>query len=143
MPSSSDDNDDGALLSADVDLGLVLVVAPSPVDRVVVSRIAERAGYRTVCRSPEEALPLNGGLPALVVLDGAAGGDSDRLVERFTRLRRPTGGGQAPLMILLGNAGPAARQVHGGGIVDTVVAKPITPDRLQPIIRDMMERLKG
>lgn len=143
-PVSGNDSGDGPLLNADVDLGLVLVVASAAVERVVISRIVERTGYRTLSRALAEATPPPGhGLPALVILDGTAGDESDRLVERFTRLRRPTGGAQAPLVILLGNAGPPERQVRASGIVDMVVARPITPDRLQPIIRDMMERLRG
>ena len=142
MRNSPDENDDGALLNTGVDFGLVLVVIAAPIDRIVVSRIAERAGYRTVSRTPDEmVLTEPGDVPALIILD--SGADGEALIERIAPLRRPAGRWHAPLLILLGNAGPLARQVAGSGIGAAVVAKPITPDRLQPIIREMMDRLKG
>lgn len=143
MPNSSDEKNRGGDPDTDaaIDPGLVLVMVASPIDRIVVSRISERAGYRTVARAADDPeILVAGRLPALVILDG---GDVDGLVARIAGLRRPAGGGRPPRLILLGNGGPASRQPPGGDGVDAVVARPITPDRLQPIIRDLMDGLKG
>ncbi|RIK83958.1 MAG: response regulator [Hyphomicrobiales bacterium] len=146
MLEPRDENDGEAPPGAaeTVDFGLALVVGSSPITRVVVSRIAERAGLRTVCRTSGEVQPVVAGrLPAIAILDGGADGrDCDRLAQQLAAMRRPAGRAQAPLIILLANHMPAAGRPRDG-IVDVVLAKPITPDRLQPIIRDMMDRLRG
>ena len=128
-----------------IDFGLVLVVGPSPVDRIVVSRIAEQAGFRTACRPPDEACAcLSGRLSAMVIVDGGAQGrEYEPLAQRLVDLRRPITDRRAPLVVLLGKAGAATpQQLRGRAVVDAVVTKPITPDRLQPVIQDMIEQLR-
>lgn len=146
MPEPRDDTNDGALAGADeaVDFGLALVVGSSSITRVVVSRIAERAGLRTDCRTPEEAQPVVAGrVPAIAILDGGVDGrDCDGLVQHLSALRRAVGQTWAPLLILLDNTLRATRE-PGDGIVDVVLSKPVTPDRLQPIIRDLIDRLRA
>ena len=138
------DENDGEILAdagAAVDFGLALVVAASPVTRVVVSRIAERTGLRTLSCTPEEAQPaVDGCLPAIALLSGGADGhDCDRLLERLAAKRRPAGRAQAPLTVLLINSNTQRPQ---DDLADIVMPKPVTPDRLQPVIRDLMDRLR-
>ena len=131
-------------LSDHADFDLALVVGNSPVNRVVISRIAERAGLRVVAASQQEApAALLSRWPGTVILDGGADDrDCDCLMESLAA-QRLAAGGRAPFVILLQNAGPASGRPPRGGTVDAIVAKPITPDRLQPLIRSMIDRVRG
>lgn len=144
MRGPKDENDGETLAGAGetVDFSLALVVASSPITRVVVSRIAERAGLRTISRPPEEAQPVvDGRLPAIAVLSGGADGhECDHLLEQLVALRRQAGDTHAPLIVVLANSNTP---LPHGDLADIVVAKPVTPDRLQPVIRDLMDRLRG
>lgn len=146
--SDSCNESGGAVLGGEgdaIDFGLVLVVGSSPVNRIVVSRIAEQAGFRAACRPPDAAAAcLSGRLPAMVIVDGGAEDrEYEPLAQRLADLRRPVATSrQAPLVVLLGKGGATVPHLCGRNIVDTVVAKPITPDRLQPVIRDMIEQLR-
>lgn len=147
MSNSNNENGSVTFSGVDevIDFGLVLVVGSSPVNRIVVSRIAERAGFRAVCQTPGEAhLSLSGRLPAMVIVDaGAQDRECEPLAERLVRLRHSVSGRLAPLVLLLGTGNAAAPQLCGRNVVDAVIAKPITPDRLQPVIRDMIDRLRS
>ena len=142
MRNSSDDEADGAIsgVGPAIDFGLALVVGSSPVNRVVVSRIGERAGLRTQNATPQQALAaLSGPLPALVILDGGADGrEGDAVIAHLAPLRRPVSGRLAPLVILLSGHHPETPPAD----VDAVVAKPIIPDRLQPVIHDLIGHLR-
>lgn len=126
------------------DFDLALVVGTSPINRVVVSRIAERAGLKVVATSPQEAAStLLSKWPGIVILDGGADDrDCDVLMESLAA-QRLAAGGRAPFVILLQNANPKQGQPVRGGTIDAIVAKPITPDRLQPLIRSMIDRVRG
>lgn len=128
--------------SATLDPGLALVVAASPVTRIVVSSIAERAGLRTHSSTPGQAQPLIAGrLPAIALLAGGADSDANnQLMEQLAALRRPAGRTQAPFIVFLANSN-SSRPMDD--MADIVMAKPVTLDRLHPIIRDLMDRLKG
>lgn len=143
MRGSKDENDGETLAGREkvVDLNLALIVASSPITRVVVARIAERAGLRTYSEAPETAQPsIAGRLPAIALLSGGEDGhDCDRLLEQLAILRRPAGNAHAPLIVFLANS---YAQPPQSDMVDIVVAKPVTPDRLQPVIRDLMDRLQ-
>ncbi len=126
------------------DFDLALVVGTSPVNRVVVSRIAERAGLKVVATSPQEAAStLKSRWPGIVILDGGADDrECDSVLESLAA-QRLAAGGRAPFVILLQNASPRQGQPMRGGTIDAIVAKPITPDRLQPMIRSMIDRVRG
>lgn len=138
MQNSTNDNAGGATL----DFGLVLVVGSSPVNRIVVSRIGERAGFRVISTTPDRAATaLSDPLPILVVLDGGADNDEcDPFIDELDRLRRPVSGRRAPLVILLSNRQVPAPDREDA--VDAVIAKPITPEMLQPVMQDMISDLK-
>ena len=141
-PSHADaDSASNSMPSANFDLALV--VGTSHVNRIVVSRIAERAGLKVVAETPERAsATLLEKLPGTVILDGGADNrECERLMESLAA-QRLAAGGRSPYVILLSNANPAPDQPPRDGIIDVIVAKPITPDRLQPLIRSMMDRVR-
>lgn len=145
MQNSTDDNRDGAGVNAGsaIDFGLALVVGSSPISRIVVSRISERAGLRTVSAAPDEAKAAFGeALPVLVILDCVAENrECARLLDHLARLRRFVDGGHAPMVIFLSDRAATARPGRHA-VIDEVVAKPVMPDRLQPMIQEMVDRLQ-
>lgn len=127
-----------------VDPSLVLVVSRTPVNRIVVTRIAERCGFRTIAADPAEAPDLlSRALPGVVILDG--GGDNrdcDGLVDDLA-FRRAGLGGASPAVIFLATATDLPEGLAMAAIVDAVVAKPITPEGLQPTILRLTDRLRA
>lgn len=146
MQSSCDDNDGDAPAGAGpaMDFETALVVASSPVNGVVVSRICERVGLRTVCMTPEHAqTALPDPLPVLVILDGGADNrECSAVTERLAQLRRPVADRLAPLVILLCSHNDAALPPVEDDVVDMTMAKPILPDRLQPVLCEMIDGLR-
>lgn len=127
-----------------IDTAKALVVGNSPVNRVVISRIVEKSGLRPISEDPEAALKtLDAQLPGIVLLDGGADNrDCDLLMPSLVALRQRFGA-RAPRVILL-----SVRIVSGEGIselpvVDAVVAKPITPEVLQPVLNRLLDGLRG
>ncbi|MEO3386450.1 response regulator [Mesorhizobium sp. CAU 1741] len=121
---------------------LALVVSTSPINRIVMGRIAERAGLKVVAETPESAASVFlSRSPGLVILDG---GHDDRECECMMEslsARRQASIGKRPVVILLSNRNPLPDPLPGQ-YIDAVVAKPITPDRLQPLLQSMMDRLQ-
>jgi CheY-like chemotaxis protein len=124
-----------------VDFSRVLVVGRSQINRVVVSKIVERSGLKPISEAPETALKaLQVFIPGTVVLDGGADNrDCDCMISGIATARRIAGSATTPSVILLSNRTGTAESLDLSGIIDVVVAKPITPERLQPVI----ERLIG
>lgn len=144
MRKPEDEINDGPLSGAQypVNFGLALVVAASATTRVVVSRIAEQAGLKTHSLTPEEASPfIAGHVPAIALLAGGTdGNDCNDLLEQLVAIQRDTGPSRAPRIIMLVNQ--VAHQPHRH-MIDATIAMPVTPDRLQPVIRDLMDRLRS
>ncbi len=122
------------------ELSQVLVVGKSPINRVVVSKIVERSGLKPISESPETAAKiLRSLIPGAVVLDGGPDNkDCDTLLSGIDALRR-TSGWSRPPVILLSTKNGTPESLGLSSIVDVVVAKPITTERLQPVI----DRLVG
>jgi CheY-like chemotaxis protein len=122
------------------DFTRVLVVGKSPVNRVVVSKIVERSGLKPISESPETAATtLRSLIPGAVVLDGGADNkDCDALMSGIDALRR-TSGKSLPSVILLSTKNGTPESLGLSSVVDAVVVKPITTERLQPVI----DRLVG
>jgi CheY-like chemotaxis protein len=123
----------------EIDLLKVLVVANSPINRIVMAKIVERSGLQPVAGSPEAAAAmLQPLIPSAVILDGGADNkECDCLIPAVVAARR-SAGGTLPAVILLSNR---IGTPHGLGlpeIVDVVVAKPITPEKLQPVIERLI-----
>ncbi|WP_244673233.1 response regulator [Mesorhizobium sp. 131-2-1] len=117
------------------DFSQVLVVGKSPINRVVVSKIVEKSGLKPISESPETAVKaLRGLIPGAIVLDGGADNkDCDALISGIDALRRFSGKA-LPSVILLSTKTGTPESLGLSSVIDVVVAKPITPERLQPVI---------
>lgn len=119
----------------------VLVVGKSPINRVVISKIVERSGLKPISESPDTAARiLRSLIPGAVVLDGGADNkDCDHLMSSIAALRRASGKSQPPV-ILLSTKNGTTESLGLSDVIDVVVAKPITPERLQPVIDRLVGR---
>lgn len=119
----------------------VLVVGMSPINRVVISKIVERSGLKPISESPDTAARvLRSLIPGVVVLDGGADNkDCDHLLSSIDALRRASGKSH-PAVILLSTKNGTQESLGLSNVVDVVVAKPITPERLQPVIDRLTNR---
>jgi len=124
------------------DFSKVLVVGKSSINRVVVSKIVEKSGLKPISESPETAeKALTGHLPGAVVLDGGPDNkDCDRLMSAIDALRRASGK-PLPAVILLSTRNGTPESLGLSSVVDAVVAKPITPERLQPVVDRLVGRV--
>ncbi|WP_018426578.1 response regulator [Hoeflea sp. 108] len=122
------------------DLHQVLVVGRSPINRVVVAKIVERSGLKPVAEGPDTAAAaLHKFAPGTVILDGGSDNrDCDGLMASIMSLRLETGT-RLPSVILLSTKPGTPESLSLSSAVDIVIAKPITPERLQPVV----ERLVG
>lgn len=127
---------DAALIT---DLSRVLVVGKSPINRVVVCKIVEKSGLKPISEAPETAVKvLRTLIPGAIVLDGGADNkDCDTLISRIAALRR-TSGKSLPSVVLLSTKNGTSESLGLSSVVDAVVAKPITTERLQPVIDRMI-----
>ncbi|TGQ66186.1 response regulator [Mesorhizobium sp. M00.F.Ca.ET.186.01.1.1] len=123
------------------DASQVLVVGKSPINRVVVSKIVERCGLKPVSESPDMAArTLRSLVPGAIVLDGGSDNkDCDNLMSSIETLRRASGKSLPPVILLSTKTG-TPESLALSDIVDVVVAKPITPERLQPVIDRLLSR---
>lgn len=119
----------------------VLVVAQSRISLVIVSEIVHRCGLRAVGESVAgAAAQLKSNRPRLVILDGGADNrDCDSLFEAIEALQR-TSDSRGPRVIMLSNRSGSADGASPPAFVDHVVAKPISPERLQPVIELLVRR---
>jgi CheY-like chemotaxis protein len=126
------------------DLSRVLVVGKSQINRVVVSKIVERSGLKPVSESPETAAKiLRTLIPGAIVLDGGADNkDCDTLMSCIATLRR-TSGKSLPSVILLSTRTGTSESLGLSSVIDAVVAKPITTERLQPVIDRLISRARN
>lgn len=123
------------------DFSKVLVVGKSSINRVVVSKIVEKAGLRPISESPETAeRALASLVPGAIILDGGPDNkDCDSLMPGIDALRRASGK-PLPSVILLSTRTGTPESLGLSSVVDAVVAKPITPERLQPVIDRLVGR---
>ncbi len=126
---------------AESDNGQVLVVARSRINLVVVSEIVHRCGLKAIAESIEGAAGrLRSGRPRLIILDGGAENrDCDTLLQDIAALQR-TSETRTPRVIMLSNRNGSVESLSLSSLVDEVVAKPITPERLQPVIDRLARR---
>lgn len=125
------------------DTGHVLVVAQSRVNLIVVTEIVQRCGLKAVPESIDGAgSHLRTVRPCLVILDGGAdNSDCLPVYDDIAALQRTSETGM-PRVILLSNRNGTAESLSLPALVDAVVAKPITPERLQPVV-DRLARGKA
>jgi len=133
--------DRGAAARLPADFSKVLVVGKSSINRVVVSKIVERSGLKPISEPLETAeKALTSLVPGAVILDGGPDDkDCDRLLSGIDALRRASGKA-LPCVILLSTRNGTPDSLGLSSVVDAVVAKPITPERLQPVIDRLVGR---
>ncbi|MDG4882603.1 response regulator [Mesorhizobium sp. WSM4884] len=133
--------DRGAAARLPADFSKVLVVGKSSINRVVVSKIVERCGLKPISEPPETAeKALASQIPGAVIVDGGPDDkDCDRLLSGIDALRRASGKA-LPSVILLSTRNGTPDSLGLASVVDAVVAKPITPERLQPVIDRLVGR---
>lgn len=126
------------------DLSRVLIVGNSQINRIVVSRIVERSGLKSVSETPVTAvrvLPLI--FPGLVILDGGPDNrDCESVMAGIVALRRVSGRA-VPAVILLSNRTGSPESLALTGAVSAVVTKPFTTEQLQPVVEHLLERVRS
>mgnify|MGYP001359654960 CR=1 FL=1 len=111
----------------------IIVVAASPINRIVISRMIERIYLKTAAVSPEAALEaVATNRPVLLIIDEGSHGDLDALLQAVADLRQSSASDFPRIVLIvepsrLGNPGY-------DGIADAVIAKPIMPETLQPVV---------
>lgn len=119
----------------------VLVVADSPILRIVVARTLERIYLKPIPVRPDVAVTtLASRRPSTVIFDAATDDEFlDPLLAELSHLRR---GSQEVLPRVLMIEEPDQEDLKPGfaGLVDARIAKPITPDTLQPVIERLIGR---
>ncbi|MBB6011498.1 CheY-like chemotaxis protein [Aquamicrobium lusatiense] len=122
------------------DLSRVMVVGRSRITQIVVAKIVEGLGLKPVMESPETAArALRSLLPGIIVLDGGSeNSDCDALIPVIAALRRATGGLRPALVLLSTRLGATTDALTLSGFFDAVVAKPITPEQLQPVLSQLL-----
>jgi CheY-like chemotaxis protein len=125
-------------------LAAVLVVGKSNITRVVVSKIVERSGLRPVAETPDSAQRVLARLrPGTVILDGGADNcDCNHLFVSLGDQRRMSGR-NVPRVILLSTRTGTPETLSLGAMVDAVVAKPITPENLQPVVDRLLQAARA
>lgn len=123
-----------------VNLSAVLVIGKSQITRVVVSKIVERSGLKPWSESPENAEHLLASLkPGTVILDGGADNcDCNQLLASIAT-QRSLSERNLPRVILLSTRTGTPENLTLGLTIDAVVAKPITPEALQPVVDRLVE----
>lgn len=113
----------------------VLVAGKSNVTRIVVTKIVERCGLRSISATPETAIyALRDRIPGAVILDGGINNhDCDRLLDDIKALCGRKGS-PTPPVILLSNRTGTPETLALSHTVNAVVPKPITPETLQPLV---------
>lgn len=113
----------------------VLIVAASPIIRIVIARTIERIYLRPIPVSPEIALDtLNDRQPDVVILDADTHEELlDPLLAELQRRRRASED-RRPRVVLIEEADRRQGEPRFAGLVDAAVPKPITPDTLQPVV---------
>jgi CheY-like chemotaxis protein len=120
-------------------LSLVLIVCSSPISRIVVSRIVEQAGLKPICETPHSAAEaLSSRQPGLVIVDCGPNHEEHHPMAPAIVDRRRAAGSSLPMLIVLSTKGLPPDSPFAN-IADAVVAKPITPDALQPTIEQLVE----
>jgi CheY-like chemotaxis protein len=133
---------DGAING--VNFSLALVVGKSQINCIVVSKIVERSGLKAVVEVPERAAKtLTGSSPGIVILDGGPDNhDCDAALIDIAERRRAFGSNM-PLVILLSTRNVAPESLPHARAIDAVVAKPFTPESLQPVVDKLLAQARG
>jgi CheY-like chemotaxis protein len=119
----------------------VVVVSRSPVNLIVLSRIVERARLRAVNCDPSHAdREIASRDPLMVILDGGPDlHDCDQALPSISA-RKSLSAGARPHVVMLTTRNMSGDTLDKGDLIDSLVAKPVTPERLQPLIERLRDR---
>jgi hypothetical protein len=124
------------------DLSSVLILTDSHITGIVICRIVERVGLKPSVEKPDcQPQRIDAHRPFLVILDGGSDGRACDGVLVELAARRNGAGNPMPRIIMLANtnAGPALPMAAA---IDRFVAKPVTPDALQPQILHQLAQVR-
>lgn len=124
-----------------VNFSLVMAVAASTVNRIVVSRIIEGAGLKAIaCEAQAMLESMQRTMPCVVVAEEGAGESEQAALRRVAEVRARSANG-LPLLVVLSRPG-SALAARPEGEADAVVSMPFTPDRLAPVVLRLVERAR-
>lgn len=129
----------GSFGAAQIRSKQALIIAASPISRIVIGRTIERIYLSSQAVTPEAApAALRKSQPLLVIIDGPLGEPAAE--QLFTELARHRKASEQklPRVLMIADAA-ASSDLPYGTTIDATVSKPITPDTLQPVV----ERLLG
>lgn len=120
-----------------------LVVAASPINRIVIAHTLEKIYLKPDAVTPHEALAtLRVSQPILAIVDDSGAGDTlGALLKELTGRNMSSERG-LPRIILIGDgAGPdSAPPEHA---VDAVISRPFSPDTLQPVVERVVAVIRA
>lgn len=126
-----------------VNFALVLVVGKSQINGIVVSRIVERSGLKALLEVPERAAKALASKPGIVILDGGPDNrDCEATLIEIAEYRRAFGG-NVPRVILLSTRNAIPESLPYTHAIDAIVAKPFTPESLQPVVDKLLAQARG
>lgn len=119
------------------DLSQALIVASSPVNRIVLSRIAQRAYLKANALEPAEATrilsaPTPLSRPGVVIVDIDA--QTRATSELFTHLESHRRASPRGLPLVITIVASRHKDTLAESPVDARVVRPVTPEALQPVI---------
>ncbi len=132
-----------ALMSQGLDGALVQIVSSARVNALVVSKIVERCGLKAFATGVGDAMAqYRDRLPGTVILDGGATNrECDDLLDALLTSACALKG--RPGILFVASRHLTEDEEAEFGPPDAVVAKPITPESLQPAIRHLVARLSA
>lgn len=129
------------------DLSRALVIAASPINRIVLSRIAERACLKTASMDPGEAAhklatpQASSPQPGMIILDlDTAFQDHDEVLAQIETRRRISPAGLPFVVAVVATLQQVDLQ---SSAFDATVARPVTPETLQPVIERLLATAKA
>ncbi|MCO6386281.1 response regulator [Aliihoeflea sp. 40Bstr573] len=130
-----------AVMGQGLDSALVQIVSSAHINALVVSKIVERCGLKAFATGIDEAMShYHQRLPGTVILDGGATNrDCDGILDTLLTSAGSRRG--RPGILFVANRMLSDDEEAEFGPPDAVVAKPITPESLQPAIRHLVARL--
>jgi len=117
------------------DRNRVLIIAASPINRIVISRSIERLYLKATAVGPEGALEALAAVrPMMVIVDEGRQGESLEALYQDLALRRQNTGERLPRVVLIVEPSRQKEATTYGGVVDAVLAKPITLEAIHPVV---------
>jgi len=117
------------------DRNRVLIIAASPITRIVISRSIERLYLKATAVAPEGALEALAAVrPMMVIVDQGQQGDPLNALYQDLALRRQNTSERLPRVVLIVEPSRQQEMITHGGVVDAVLPKPITLEAIHPVV---------